>query len=155
MTPIDDFSDIKPKGAEKLPRDKFNVPKTIKEINMSEVNLHGINETNDVLKFLCDAGAAISAALADDGKITFSDAPKFFKPAGSVIKAISGIDKVPAELADKITDEEKEILKKTVIESGVLEGDAEAAVTEGLDLAVALKNYIFKHFVKTVPAPGI
>lgn len=137
------LDNIESKKPEVIPGKDFQIPEHLQELN----NLKGIGETNDVLKLLCSLGVAAKAIL-EDNEFTISDTFDLIPPAKLILPAINGFDKIDDELGDKITDEELGILKNTIVESGVLEGDAENAVIEGLELANHLKGYIYKYFVK-------
>jgi hypothetical protein len=111
-------------------------------------NKEGISETKDVFALLCEVGKFYKSAMADDGKITISDGLKLVGVVKAAPAAVIGFNNVDDELTDKITDEEKAELKKVIIEAGVIEGDAEAAVLDGIDLAIMAKEYVQKYFIK-------
>lgn len=58
-----------------------------------------INETKESLSWLFDLTDAIRSAAAD-GKVTIGDAPKFWGTLIGSGKAVGGINKIPAEMAD-------------------------------------------------------
>ena len=123
------------------------IPKELEPVEVPIQNREGIKETNDVLKFLVSMGKAVKLSLADDKKVSLSDWPKFIEPGRNVFPAVAGISQVPFELADVITDEEIGQLKKTISDSGVLEGRSEDCVLEGLELIRRIKEFIYEYFV--------
>lgn len=104
-------------------------------------NTIGIQETNDLLTFI-GAFASTSAAVLQDGKVSFLELAGFFESATLVKPAIDGIKKVPAELAD-LTDEEKQFLVQNFADRFELDNDrAELLVEKGLVLGLALAQFI-------------
>ena len=105
---------------------------------MSTVN---INETKDVVIFLCKVSNAANESFADDGKITVSDLFKFSGAAIALFPAISGISAVPAELAD-LDPIEKDELIALVKEELNLDANVEAVVEKALLIAAEIKGLI-------------
>ena len=118
-----------------------------KELSTLE-NLHGIEETKDALIFLCEVGNAIRKSLEGDGKITMMDTVHFVGALMKLPAFITGITKIPAELADEITDAEKAILTKVINDANILDDKVEAVLLESIDLILHIKNFIYKNFVK-------
>lgn len=97
--------DLQPKGLDKIPMSTIkNISKELKELD----NLHSIKETCEVINaglFACK----LYSQVFEDKKIGLGD-------LGSVVElltnleifnnAISGIEKVPTELLDKLTEDE-------------------------------------------------
>jgi len=92
-------------------------------------------ETIEFLDFAFDVADAVQASLADDGKITLKDAPKFLNSIWKMPAAIGGMQDIPKELADlepaeraeilafakrrfSLPDEELEVLIEQTLESG-------------------------------------
>lgn len=148
------FDDIKPKPAEEIPH-KTDVEKinngTLKikmeKKPMGTKNEYGIEETKDVAKFLCRTTNAVLNSLEDDGKITFTDFPKFAGVAMAIFPALSGISEVPKELAD-LTEDEFNELKELVKEELELDDDVEAVIEKTLVIANEIKLLI--DMVKTL-----
>lgn len=100
--------DLEPKGVDKMPSNK-------QEYTMSNVALpdqpglsFGIEETLDVVDFgVAIANGAVKSLK--DGKVGISDIPHFISPLIKLPTALTGIDKVPAEIGD-IDDVELEKL---------------------------------------------
>ena len=111
-------------------------------------NKEGIEETKDVLVALCEVGKFYKSALADDGKITIGDAFKLVGVVKAVPAAVVGFNKIGDELADEISADEVAELQKVVLDAGIIEGDSENAVIDGIELAAAVKKYIQKYFIK-------
>lgn len=132
------------KAVAAIPYAKMNVPQKLEYLK----NLHGVQETIDVLKFLVSIAVAVKHSLADDGKITIGDAMNFMAPVTLFPAAIMGVSEVPMELTDEITNEEMSKLLAVVVESGVIPEAAQDVVEDALDLAENLKSFILTHFVK-------
>jgi hypothetical protein len=113
-----------------------------KEYKMSEVKLEkGIEETKDVVKFGVSLANAVIKSL-EDGKISIGDALNFISPATKTPAAFSGIDKVPAELADLTAEEQQELIITVQSELEVTDEKAKAIVTESLKTIVQLYNLV-------------
>lgn len=74
----------------------------------------GVNQTKELLIFGLAIGNGIYSSLADDGKITLSDFPKFSESLFTVPAALEGIIEVPAELKD-LDESELGELKELVL----------------------------------------
>ena len=59
-----------------------------------------VKETTELLGFLFDLADATKASIQDDGKITFTDVPKFLAVAWKAPLAFGGIQEVPKELKE-------------------------------------------------------
>ena len=106
-----------------------------------ELNMYGIEETKDAVKAICGIGNAVAASLADDGKITFSDYPKFIGPVISLPAAISGIGEVPKELADLTEEEKMELI--ALVESELNVGErAEEVTVRILNIIYEIKSFV-------------
>lgn len=81
-------------------------------------NLHGIQETGEMLLFLFEGIEVYEEANAD-GKIDFSDIFLLKKLINPGIAAVKGIEKIPAELTDEITETELKILQEIIRQSSV------------------------------------
>ena len=114
-------------------------------ITKPELNVYTIEETKDAVKALCALGNAINASLADDGKISFGDYPKFIGPVLALPAAISGIGDVPKELAD-LAPEEKEELVQLVKDELELGEKSEAVTEKILNIIYQIKDFV--DFVK-------
>lgn len=101
----------------------------------------GIDETKDVVLFATLFADSIIKALAD-GKITFSDAPYFFSAMIKLPKAISGIDKVPAEISDLDENEMKELVQIVKDNLGVPTDQCKVIVEKSLALVYAAFDLI-------------
>lgn len=106
-----------------------------------ELNMYGIEETKDAVKAICGIGNAVAASLADDGKITFSDYPKFIGPVISLPAAISGIGEVPKELDDLTEEEKLELI--SFVESELNVGErAEEVTVRILNIIYEIKSFV-------------
>lgn len=125
------LADVQIKPVETIPGKTLE--EKVKEIGkMANVNIPekpgialGIEETKDVLIFGIDLANAAIEALSD-GKLTIGDFPLFIKPIIGLPKALSGIDQVPAELADLSAIEKDEI--KTIVQEKLFVNDEDAAI---------------------------
>lgn len=102
------LADAPAKGLEQIPTNKKEVIMNPVEEPKKPVIEIGIEETTDVVKFGISLTNAIVKAK-EDGKINLLDLALLVSPLTKLFPAISGIDKVPAEIAD-INDEELNVL---------------------------------------------
>lgn len=109
-------------------------------------NLFGVEETLDGVKFLTAVGIAVAASLKDDGKITGGDLLNFLEPVKELPGFIIGIDMIPAELKDTITDEEMNQII-AVIKEELPDGATQEMIIDAIALLVQSKNFVYKHFV--------
>lgn len=130
-------------GLEPIPTQK--IPTKLEEVKMENKTVESCVK---VLKFVGKIGVAIKESLADDGKITITDAGNFLGVITATPGVIAAIPDVPAELADTISDEEKQLIVDAVKETGLIPENVEEAVTEGIKLAADIKNYVFKYIIK-------
>lgn len=120
--------------------DKKPIQPTIK-IKKPELNMYGIEETKDAVKAICGIGNGISAALADDGKITLGDYYKFIGPLMKLPAAITGIGEIPKELADLTKEEKLELI--ALVESELEVGDkAEEVTVRILNIIYEIKSFV-------------
>ena len=131
----------------------LNKNNEMKELNMPDQNMKGIQETLDVLEFAASLTNIVSDVTAEGSaggsKVTVTELPSFFPLVFKIAPMVSGIKEVPAELIDKITDEEKEKIKsviKTV--KAIQEADLDQAVDDFLEWALITKHLITKYIVK-------
>ena len=144
------FFTIEPKPVELIPG------KTLKEkvkeiVKMAPVTLPekpglelGIEETKDVLVFGIDLANAAIEALSD-GKLSITDFPLFIKPIIGLPKALSGIDKVPAELGDLTVIEKDEII--AIVQEKLVVNNEDAAVIAQKSIEVVYRIY---DLIKTI-----
>jgi hypothetical protein len=128
---------------EKIKEQVKNEP-TINHITITkpELNMiYGIEELKDCVKAICGLGNGISAALADDGKITIGDYYKFIGPLIKLPAAITGISEVPKELADLTEQEKDEIIELVKNELEVGER-AEEVATRILSIIYEIKSFV-------------
>ena len=89
--------------------------KKIRRIKMNELNMYGVDNLKRVgaaIASLVDAGVK---SYSDDGKITFGDIRHFIKSVPEILAAIPAVNRVKAEITDKITQEELEDFKTGVL----------------------------------------
>lgn len=131
----------------KFPAKGLNLqPLTKTEFQMSDVILpekpgitFGIEETKDVVAAGVALANSIIAAL-EDGKISLADIPVFFNPVLKLPAALSGIDKVPAELGDIDAEELNEL--KAIVKDQLSVSDEKAAEIIDASIAVLYDIYL-------------
>lgn len=110
------FDDIPAAGADVIPRENktTNLKITMESVKMEnkpELNLQPIKETGDGFAFLVSAfnttKAVTAEASAGGKKIVMSEYLAFAGPAWKLKDFIVGFNKIPAEVTDKITEEEE------------------------------------------------
>ena len=140
---MDDLKNIKSREYEFIKGAKME------EVNKPakpELNLFNIKETVDGVIFLTSLGVAVSTSLKDDGKITGGDLPYFLEPVKNLPSFILGIEKIPTELKDQITEEElTEII--TAIKNELPNDSSEELIADAVKLLIEAKNFTYKHFV--------
>lgn len=138
-----DLPDINPRPAEIIPGEtiveKINQGKL--KITMETKQMYGIEETKDVVKFLCKTTNAVLESLKDDGKITIGDFPKFGSVALTLFPAFSGINEVPKELAELSEDEVTELVALVKDELD-LDENVEEVISKALTIAAEIKDLI-------------
>ncbi|OQY70802.1 MAG: hypothetical protein B6D44_15210 [Ignavibacteriales bacterium UTCHB2] len=138
-----DVPDINPRPAEIIPGEttieKINQGKL--KITMETKQMYGIEETKDVVVFLCKTTNAVLDSLKDDGKITIGDFPKFGGVAMALFPAFSGINEVPKELAELSEDEVTELIA-LVKDELELDGNVEEVIAKALTIASEIKDLI-------------
>ena len=125
------------------PYEPEEAPEELKELE----DKLGIKETLDAIKFILALAKSFKLSYIDK-EITFSDALNFYEPAKLILPFFNGIEKIPFELADKITEEEKNLIIAEFKKSGILEEKVEEVAVEAIELALQIKNFIFKNFIK-------
>jgi len=105
----------------KLEQEKIEInlqnklPNKLRRIKMSDLNLHGVENLKKVGVAVASLINAGLESKSDDGKITFGDLAHFIKVVPDVLAAIPAIAHVKAEITDKITTEELNDFKNTVL----------------------------------------
>lgn len=133
-------------GLDPIPAVGTEIPDELKPTVTGE-NRKGISETVDAVIFVLALGTAVKASLSD-GKVTVLDAANFLKPVSKFPAFLTGIKDIPGELSDTITEEEQSEIIQAVVESGIAEGKAESIAIEAIDLALHIKNFVFKNFIE-------
>lgn len=116
-------------GPTPAPLDASNMPKPSIPTSLEPLrNVYGIEETADVVTFICEVINAVKLSLADDGKITVGDYLKFVQPVSSLPNALTNISQVPFEVMDDITDAEWDRLANIVIANGLATEEDKALI---------------------------
>jgi hypothetical protein len=105
-----------------------------------------VKETTELLGFLFDLADATQASIKDDGKITFTDVPKFLAVAWKAPLAFGGIQEVPKELKE-LDDEGREAIIEFVrrrfdLPNDQLETLIEDTLATGWQFAMTLKALV-------------
>ena len=99
-------------------------------------------ETIELLEFLFDLGDATQASLADDGKISIGDAPKFFGVVWKAPVAIGGIQNVPKELSDLSEEGKAEVLAYVRQRFDLPDDELELLIEDTLQLGFSLAGNV-------------
>lgn len=99
-------------------------------------------DTIELIDGIFDLVDATDASLKDDGKITVTDAPKFFGFVMKLPAAVGGIQNVPRELSDLDDETREEVVsyfaKRFDLDNDTLELHIEDALRTGYAFAVSL-----------------
>jgi|GEM_PF-6680362 hypothetical protein len=146
---INDFLNLPVQPAEKIPTPSMGgtIKTTMEGVEKMPENKEGIDGVVGVVKFAVSTAKAIKNSLADDGKITIADSLNFADPIMKLPAAISGISKIPAELKDTITDDEKAQIIEVIKDSGVLPDKAEAIAEKAIAITLDIKAFVFDNFI--------
>ncbi|MBI1939177.1 MAG: hypothetical protein HYS25_13795 [Ignavibacteriales bacterium] len=134
------------KGLEPLPAKtikEFIKEKTmpeVKETTKPDIEI-GIEETLDALDFTIALANGVIATLKD-GKVSVADIPNFIKPLIKLPAAISGIDKVPAELNQLRENELQIILDEVKKELSTDDIKTKAIVEQSLKILFGINELI-------------
>lgn len=142
----DNFSDIKPRGLDR-PKSKFKFITKTKGVTMI-----GVEETKEAAVAIAALSQAVVNSLDNDGKITLLDAGNFVAIIPEVIAGVTGVDQIPAELAD-LDPVEKEAVLAAVKERLDVDVNVETFVDQCLRTAYDLKQCI-DYFKAINPAPA-
>ncbi len=113
-----------------------------------------MTQTTEAVDFVLDAVQTTQAALAD-GKINFSDIPRFLGLVPGAIKGIIGADQIPAELKDMDDAEAAALIQHVMDRLNVTNERAQliaAAAIKAIAADYALLQLILN---KPVPAPAV
>lgn len=135
---------IMPKGVE-LQKIEFEIPKELDPVYLPESALNGkiqgISETEDVIKFAVAFANAILRSF-EDGKISLMDLPYYFNVALKLPSALTGINNVPAEIADLTMSELQQLADIVVEELDVTNAKAKIIVQKSLNLIYAIWDLV-------------
>lgn len=108
----------------------------------------GIKETKELAVAAIKLGSALGASLNDDGKLTFSDAPKFIGAVLALPAAFSGITEIPTELSHLTPEEEAELIQQIGDELELPSESVKGAIVDGLKLLSSVHVYLKTYFLK-------
>ena len=98
----------------------------------------GIKELKELVNFGLKLGEAVDKSLADDGKLTLTDAPNLYPAVMAAGPGVMGISSVYAELKDLDSEEAQELVQYVKDEFDLSSDAVEAAVEGALELGVQL-----------------
>lgn len=105
-----------------------------------------MTETRDLVITIAEIGNGVGAALADDGKITWTDFPKFMTALTTIPALISGITKIDDELANATDIEINALVEDFKAKFDLPQDDAEAKVEACIEAAIAMTKAIKAFF---------
>jgi hypothetical protein len=106
----------------------------------------GIDELKDVVRLGASLGNAVGKSL-EDGKVGVGDIGHFFDPLTKIGPALSGIELVPAEIADLDPTEVDELVVMVVEEFDIPQNDAEEFIEDSIKQVASLYSYVDKYFL--------
>jgi len=145
MENFDDFDDLKPAGLEEQPV-TFNNNYPMRKIIMNNQNVDAI--VNGI-RFLGNAYTLGKGLIGKKFNIfDFKQDLALVQEAKAGFNFVGTLPQIEAELVDTITPEEAKQISDAIVALGILKtGTNEAeAVTDGIALAVQIKNYCQKYF---------
>lgn len=113
-----DFLDLSSKPLEIIP-----FAENTKLKNIKELEIHGIEETKDLLLFLIKLFHAFRKSLTDS-KITISDLQYFLNVLLCLPSAIGNISDIPQEISDLSQSEINELVSFCITELSLNDGDS-------------------------------
>lgn len=141
----EDFSDVDIRPAEKHTTNVEKINNGSLKITMERVTSMSkvdAKETTEMLVALGKIATSIKQSKDDDGKITFTDAPKFVDDIFPLIEGVTGANKIPDEFKDGYDELEKAEMRTQLNEVLELADNDEAAVDAGLDVIFALNKFL-------------
>lgn len=136
------FFEIEPKGAD-LQLINFEIPTKLEGFvpPIEPGTGFGIEETKDVVLFAVLFANALMKTFAD-GKVSLSDLPYFFNVALKLAPALSGMNKVPAEIKDVDENEIKELIQIIKDNLGLETDQAKVVLQKSLNLVYAVYDLV-------------
>lgn len=104
-------------------------------------------ETQELLEFICSLSDGVRLSLLD-GKWSWTDATNFLPALIAVFPAIGGVDRVDDEIFNITPEQKAELVEWVKLRFDIDDDHAEAAVEDGLVIALDLILYIKKYFIK-------
>ncbi len=130
-------NELAARGLEKV-KLEIEVPQSLTPFSMpGEIEPAGIEETKDVVLFGVKFANAIIASFAD-GKITAGDIMNFINPMFKLPGAMSGLNRVPVELADLDENELTELIELVMDELECESPKAKKIVEESIRAMFAI-----------------
>lgn len=102
----------------------------------------GVSELKDVLAFGLALGMSVDQSLADDGKISLADLPKFLTAFMKAPSAFTGADKLGGELRDLDAAERQELQDFVKAEFHIANEKLEEVVEEALAAALSVARVV-------------
>lgn len=136
------FFEMDPKPAE-MQLINFEIPAHLDSVVITDKpgESLGINETKDVVLFAVLFANALMKTFADN-KVSLTDLPHFFNVALKLPAALSGINKVPAEIKDVDENEIKELIQIIKDNLGLETDQAKVVLQKSLNLVYAVYDLV-------------
>lgn len=119
----------------------IKVPTSLEYKQVSKI---GVDNLLAVLEFL----AKIAKIFLAKGTNWFTKIMSLVSLGWSAFSFAEAIKKVPEELDDYITPEEQNQIAQKFDDLDLVSGDTEGAIKDGIKLAISIKNYLYKYFIK-------
>lgn len=137
---------VEPLGLQTMPETNSSVPEKL-PVLVTGISREGIDAIVSTISFLATAGEALHNSLQDDGKISLLEYASFIPAIVALPGFVTSLNSLGRELSDEITPEEKEYILSELKKHSQFLGDEEM-VLDAADLAIDMKNFIFKYFIK-------
>lgn len=135
-----------------------NVEPNQKELSaMTNANLTGVDNLLVGLGFLVKTGNVVHDVTAPESAngagIALTEYPQFIPLAMDLPGLIKSIPKIPFELVDQITDEERNQVEAKIMESDYVKdliakgADQKELIDDHLKEIINLKNFLFKYYI--------
>ena len=110
-------------------------------VTLPELNLFGVEELTDVVKFAIDLANGLIYAYAD-GKLTIADLSHLLSPMMSLPAALTGVGNVGAEIKDLTEEEVGELLEMIKEDLQVTDEKAKAIIAVSIKLIMAIYELV-------------
>jgi len=123
----------------------------MEKVKMPQANIYDVNNLINVIDSLAGIFNQVKNFLNKGSHSLFDKISFGVQMAFSVLPKlpilISSFKLIPVEVTDKITDDERKQIYDVLVKNGVV-GSQDEIVDEALALAISVKNFVFKYFIK-------